>query len=176
MQHLKKLIYGTMLLGFVLFAPINVFAFPNSDGGSSDGANQDSSTPDCQYQAQVTAEEHAQSAKNFEETFEQTTDGSVDIGPVQGGEELAPQRPSPSGPRHENVTANSQEECNTQYTNTNDVIYHCTVEAVDGFTLVQDYLEEGKPEQFTEGAINGERGLGEGIFLGRTRIIHNNRG
>lgn len=61
MQHLRKFIYSAILLGFVLFAPIDVFA---AIPPSSSGRESNTQDPTCDFQIQVTDIENAPSAKN----------------------------------------------------------------------------------------------------------------
>ena len=109
MCKLKKFLYSTLVMGFVLFGTINVFA-----AGSMENVEQGSieTTPpasqgDCQMQAEMTAV----SAKNMGGTYDEKNDSFLDIGPV-GGETNTPSQDAPSsGPNRVFTQFASSQEC-----------------------------------------------------------------
>lgn len=181
MKHLKKLIYGTIILGFVLFAPINVFAGGDNNGSVGDildnvgsvGAGVGSDFASCLQQAKITAQSNAQSAKHFDESFERVEESEIGLGQATF---LYPERQSSggsSGPAHVKVKGSSSQECRELTSNSNEsVVFDCTVEAVDGFEIVQDFLADGKPERLTSDQVNGDEAIhsGAGTSVGHKGV------
>ena len=155
MLKLKKFLYSTLVMGFVLFGTINVFAdMPPTNNGEESITQQETTPPPTQASCQMQAEMNAQSVENIGGTYDEENESFLDIGPV-GGETNTPSQDAPSsGPNLVSTQFASSQECDDWIREQNEAgnIATCEVIMEDGLAVVGEFLS-GAPAYKKEDQI-----------------------